>query len=446
MNSTLLATSPQMNADINSTNTFPVVHPHASITNCYSTQRIDPMNTISMINLRPRLLKALVAPMAAAILMALPTASPAAIILSVNIAPPEIPVYVQPPLPGDGYIWTPGYWAYADEGYFWVPGTWVRPPSVGLLWTPGYWGYEGGRYAFRSGYWGSSVGFYGGINYGYGYGGRGYEGGYWNRGAFYYNRNVNTIGTISIRNVYNKTVINNVTINRVSFNGGPGGLSVRASTVEQRAEHERHVQANAEQQRQVEMASQNKALFAAVNHGAPPVAATPKAGVFDGPGVVKARDASANTAATAPGSKPNGVDAKSDTVAGKATSVDAKANAEAAKTARQDARAKAQAARAERQDAKMKSQSGNTDRTDTQRNPEARRAQGPRPNADANGMQSDNPRPNQRGDAQNPARADRPAQGARPANPSNRTEPARKAPPAASNENDKTKEEGQKQQ
>ena len=30
-------------------------------------------------------------------------------------------------LPGPGYIWTPGYWAYDPaDGYYWVPGTWVR--------------------------------------------------------------------------------------------------------------------------------------------------------------------------------------------------------------------------------------------------------------------------------------------------------------------------------
>jgi len=34
-------------------------------------------------------------------------------------APPPLPDYDQPPLPGDGYIWTPGYWAWAPAGYFW---------------------------------------------------------------------------------------------------------------------------------------------------------------------------------------------------------------------------------------------------------------------------------------------------------------------------------------
>src|SRR5579872_6278430 len=52
--------------------------------------------------------------------------------VSVLIAPPPLPIYVQPPIPGDDYIWTPGYWAWdpADNDYYWVPGTWVLAPFV----------------------------------------------------------------------------------------------------------------------------------------------------------------------------------------------------------------------------------------------------------------------------------------------------------------------------
>lgn len=57
--------------------------------------------------------------------------SPAQIAVSSTIGPPALPIYEQPPCPGDGYIWTPGYWAYGPDGYFWVPGTWVLPPTVG---------------------------------------------------------------------------------------------------------------------------------------------------------------------------------------------------------------------------------------------------------------------------------------------------------------------------
>src|SRR5947209_1746946 len=114
---------------------------------------------------------------------------------SVGFAPPELPVYEQPACPGDGYIWTPGYWAWDDDydDYYWVPGTWVEAPERGYLWTPGYWGYENDRYEFHDGYWGPEVGFYGGIDYGYGYTGRGYEGGRWEGGNFYYNRSVNNV-------------------------------------------------------------------------------------------------------------------------------------------------------------------------------------------------------------------------------------------------------------
>lgn len=51
-------------------------------------------------------------------MLALPRESSAQIIFSINIAPPPLPVYEQPLCPGDGYIWTPGYWAYAADGFF----------------------------------------------------------------------------------------------------------------------------------------------------------------------------------------------------------------------------------------------------------------------------------------------------------------------------------------
>ena len=166
------------------------------------------------------LIRALIAALS---LAALPMASPAGVFVgvSVGIAPPVLPVYVQPPCPEPGYIWTPGYWAYGDDGYYWVPGTWCEPPAVGLLWTPGYWGWNDGVYVWNAGYWGPRIGYYGGINYGFGYVGVGYAGGYWSGGVFAYNRTVNNFGGVTIANTYSKTVVvNNVT--NVSFNGGAG--------------------------------------------------------------------------------------------------------------------------------------------------------------------------------------------------------------------------------
>ena len=34
------------------------------------------------------------------------------IAVSITIAPPVLPVYTQPVCPGEGYLWTPGYWAW----------------------------------------------------------------------------------------------------------------------------------------------------------------------------------------------------------------------------------------------------------------------------------------------------------------------------------------------
>jgi hypothetical protein len=81
--------------------------------------------------------------------LALPSHASAQIGISVEVAPPPLPVYEQPEIPAPGLLWSPGYWAYGPEGYFWVPGTWVEPPEPGLLWTPGYWGFVNGAYLWN---------------------------------------------------------------------------------------------------------------------------------------------------------------------------------------------------------------------------------------------------------------------------------------------------------
>ena len=223
--------------------------------------------------------------------LAMPTASQAqiAIGVSVRVGPPVLPVYVQPVCPGPGYIWTPGYWAYGDEGYFWVPGTWVMAPEPGLLWTPGYWGWGGGVYVWHAGYWGPHVGFYGGINYGYGYTGVGFWGGEWRGREFVYNRSVTNVNVTVIHNYYNKTVIVN-NVNRVSFNGGQGGIVARPTHDEERWEHERHIEARHEQIEHEHAARADRSFLASVNHGRPSVAATGRPGEFHGHNVVAARE------------------------------------------------------------------------------------------------------------------------------------------------------------
>jgi hypothetical protein len=213
----------------------------------------------------------------------------------VTFAPPALPVYEQPPCPDQGYIWTPGYWAYDNDygDYYWVPGTWVLAPQVGLLWTPPYWGWGGNGYMFYPGYWGPQVGFYGGIAYGYGYYGNGYQGGRWNNGQFYYNRSVNNVNVTNIHNVYNTTVINETTVNRVSYNGGNGGINARPTPAEESAIHERHVPPVAAQNEHVQAARNNQQLRASVNQGKPPIAATPKPAALSDRAVVPAKEAGA---------------------------------------------------------------------------------------------------------------------------------------------------------
>ena len=247
-------------------------------------------------------------PLFALALLAISAAAFAQFRISVSFAPPELPVYEQPLCPGDGYLWTPGYWAYAvdDDGYYWVPGTWVMAPEPGLLWTPAYWSWRGNGYVLNQGYWGEQVGFYGGVSYGYGYYGDGYQGGRWQNGQFYYNRSVNNVNVTNIHNVYNTTVINSTTVNRVSYNGGSGGINARPTPQQESVERERHTPPVAAQTQHEQEARSNPEQRAAVNHGAPAVAATPKPAAFSDRAVVHAKEtgtpynAPVNRAATQP--------------------------------------------------------------------------------------------------------------------------------------------------
>jgi hypothetical protein len=193
----------------------------------------------------------------------------AGIEVSITIAPPVLPVYTQPIIPGDGYIWTPGYWAFGPDGYFWVPGTWVLPPRVGFLWTPGYWGFAGGFYGWHAGYWGPHVGFYGGVNYGFGYVGVGFVGGRWDGGHFAYNSAVTNVNTTVIHNTYiDRTVINNTTVNRTSFNG-PNGVQAQPNPQERMAMNESHVAPTGVQASHEQAARTDRSQLASVNHGRP---------------------------------------------------------------------------------------------------------------------------------------------------------------------------------
>jgi len=175
----------------------------------------------------------------------------------VNIAPPSLPSYEQPTIP------------------------------AGLLWTPPYWSRVEGGYAFHAGYWAGEVGFYGGIDYGYGYSGDGYQGGRWENGAFFYNRAVNNLGSLGIANVYDQAMTADDNAVRVSFNGGRRGTAARPTRHQEALASARHVGTTAEQQKHFELAAIDRSLYSKLNNGKPGVTATPHAGMLDGAGITR---------------------------------------------------------------------------------------------------------------------------------------------------------------
>ncbi|MFT4045093.1 MAG: YXWGXW repeat-containing protein [Solimonas sp.] len=192
------------------------------------------------------------------------------VFISVNAAPPPLPDYEQPWCPGPGYVWVPGYWSWNGYDYYWVPGAWVLAP-VGMLWTPGYWAWEDNFYVWHPGYWGPRVGYYGGINYGYGYGGYGYDGGYWRGRTFYYNRRVSRVDVARVTHVYERDVrVDNVTVNHVSYNGGEGGTRGRPNHDDETYARQRHAGPTDDQRRREEEARNDRNMAVSVNKGRPP--------------------------------------------------------------------------------------------------------------------------------------------------------------------------------
>ncbi|HTB68513.1 MAG TPA: DUF4124 domain-containing protein [Steroidobacteraceae bacterium] len=164
-----------------------------------------------------------------------------------SVSPPPLPDNEQPPCPDDGYLWTPGYWNWNAAGYDWIPGTWVQPPRLGVLWTPGYWEFVNAVYVFHHGYWAEHIGYYGGINYGFGYFGVGFAGGRWVNHAFAYNTAVSNVDARIVHNTYSESVTHNAAVNRVSYNGGPGGTTSVMTAREKALAAEKHFSATSAQ-------------------------------------------------------------------------------------------------------------------------------------------------------------------------------------------------------
>ena len=216
----------------------------------------------------------------ALLLCVIPASSHAGVFISINFGPPVLPVYVQPICPQPNLIWMPGYWAYGDDGYFWVPGAWVPAPYEGGLWTPPYWGWSSGLYVFHPGYWGYHVGYYGGVNYGFGYGGIGFAGGEWRGHNFAYNTAVMHVDERIVHTTYvDRTIVERGYVARdshVAYSGGPGGINHPPAPQERLAEHEQHTPPTSFQSQHIQAAQSNHQSYAKFNSGHPAMLAAAK--------------------------------------------------------------------------------------------------------------------------------------------------------------------------
>jgi hypothetical protein len=155
-----------------------------------------------------------------------------------------------------------------------VPGTWVLPPNTGDLWTPGYWAFENTGFRWHIGYWGRTVGYYGGLNYGYGYSGRGYQGGRWNQG--HYRRDFHE----SARRPGNS---------QVSFIGGQGGWPSRPPNPDLHPRPNEHSAPSDAQMMHEYAAVTRPTQRATGSRERPLVAATPRPSAFEAAGAEHAR-------------------------------------------------------------------------------------------------------------------------------------------------------------
>ena len=114
-------------------------------------------------------------------------------------------------------------------------------------------------YIWYAGYWAPHIGYYGGINYGFGYTGRGYYGAYWNGGKLVYNRAVTDVDPARVHYVYDYTPPRNN--DRLSFNG-PGGVRARPTPQELAVSRDPRTAAVPAQIQHARQASANRAQFA----------------------------------------------------------------------------------------------------------------------------------------------------------------------------------------
>ena len=145
------------------------------------------------------------------------------------------------------------------------------------------------------GYWGPHVGYYGGVNYGFGYMGIGFVGGAWRGHEFAYNTAVVRVNETVIHNTYvDRNIVERNTVvrdSRVAYSGGPGGINHQPTGEERGYMHESHMAPTGAQQAHVQAARVDHSSYFNANHGQPqhaafarPVTSASRPGGFNGNG------------------------------------------------------------------------------------------------------------------------------------------------------------------
>lgn len=89
--------------------------------------------------------------LAAAVLLSIPSASFAQIV--VRIAPPPVVVEHPGPRPHPGWVWIDGHHQWDGRRYVWAHGYWAAPPRPHAIWVRGHWGHVHGGYVWVDGHW-----------------------------------------------------------------------------------------------------------------------------------------------------------------------------------------------------------------------------------------------------------------------------------------------------
>jgi hypothetical protein len=70
----------------------------------------------------------------------------------VSQAPPPVRAEAQPPIPGPGFSWVAGYWAWQGGRFVWISGRW-EAGHPGTVWEAARWAQQGPYWRFVPGRW-----------------------------------------------------------------------------------------------------------------------------------------------------------------------------------------------------------------------------------------------------------------------------------------------------